>query len=418
MPDHSGDDHVSGDAVSKARPGPLDGIKILDLTTVVLGPLATQILGDLGAEVIKIEAPDGDIMRYAEPARHRDMGHVFLNLNRNKRSLVLDLKQEDAAPVLLKLVEQSDVFMHNMRPRAMARLGFGWERLHEVNPRLVYCSAHGYGQDGPLADRPAFDDIIQGGCGLVALEAATGGEARFVPTLVGDKTVGLTMVYAVMAALLQRERTGEGQAVEVPMLETMASFVMAEHMGGLTFEPPLGPPGYSRMLAPDRRPHRTADGHICILPYTDRHWRDFFRIAGRPELADDPRLADAQTRSRHVAELYALIAECVRDAPTAFWLDKLKLADIPCGPVNPLAELPADAHLAAVDMFPRIEHPSEGDVRVVRSPLRFSDAETAVRRHAPRLGEHSREVLREAGFTDDKIADLLARKVAIEAGPL
>jgi len=401
--------------VSEAKPGPLAGVKVLDLTTVVLGPLATQILGDLGAEVIKIEAPEGDIMRYAEPARHREMGHVFLNLNRNKRSLALDLKHKKAAPVLLALVRQSDVLMHNMRPQAMARLGFGWERLRDVNPRLVYCSAHGYGQDGPFADRPAFDDIIQGGCGVVALEAATGGEARFVPTLIGDKTVGLTMVYAVMAALLQRERSGTGQAVEVPMLETMTAFVMAEHMGGLTFDPPNGAPGYSRMLAPDRRPHRTADGHVCILPYTDRHWRDFFRVAGRPELANDPRLADAQTRSRHVAELYALIAECVRDAPTGYWLDKLKSADIPSGPVNPLAGLPADEHLAAVDMFPLAEHPTEGRIRMVRPPVRFSEADCALRHPAPRLGQHSREILREAGFGEPEIDDLLARKVAIEA---
>ena len=388
---------------------------MVDLTTVVLGPLATQILGDLGAEVIKIESPDGDIMRYAGPARHRQMGHVFLNLNRNKRSLVLDLKHPDAAPVFLALVERTDVLMHNMRPQAMARLGFSWERLREVNPRLVYCSAHGYGQNGPFADRPAFDDIIQGGCGLAALEAATGGEARFVPTLIGDKTVGLTMVYAVMAALLQRERTGEGQAVEVPMLETMSAFVMAEHMGGLTFEPPIGPPGYSRMLAPDRRPHRTADGYICILPYTDRHWKEFFRIAGRPELADDPRLADAQTRSRHVAELYALIAECVRGAPTAFWLDKLKSADIPSGPVNRLTELPADEHLVAVDMFPLAEHPTEGSVRIVRPPVRFSGADCSLRHPAPRLGEHTREILRDAGFAEREIEDLLTRRVAIEA---
>jgi len=401
--------------VSETKPGPLAGIKILDLTTVVLGPLATQILGDLGAEVIKIESPNGDIMRYAGPARHREMGHVFLNLNRNKRSLVLDLKHTDAVPVMLALVQRSDVLMHNMRPQAMARLGFDWDRLREVNPRLVYCSAHGYGQDGPFADRPAFDDIIQGGSGLVALEAATGGEARFVPTLIGDKTVGLTMVYAVMAALLQRERTGVGQAVEVPMLETMTAFVMAEHMGGLTFDPPLGAPGYSRMLAPDRRPHRTADGHICILPYTDRHWKDFFRIAGRPKFADDPRLADPQTRSRHVAELYALIAECVREAPTGFWLEKLKSADIPCGPVNPLAELPADEHLAAVEMFPRTDHPTEGSIRIVRPPVRFSSADCGLRRPAPRLREHSREILHEAGLADDKIADLLARKIAIEA---
>jgi crotonobetainyl-CoA:carnitine CoA-transferase CaiB-like acyl-CoA transferase len=403
--------------VTGAKPGPLAGVKVIDLTTVVLGPLATQILGDLGAEVIKVESPEGDIMRYAGPARHREMGHVFLNLNRNKRSLVLDLKQPEAVPVLLALVAQADVFMHNMRPQAITRLGFAWERLQEVNPRLVYCSAHGYGQDGPLADRPAFDDIIQGGSGLVALEMATGGEARFVPTLIGDKTVGLTMVYAVMAALLQRANTGRGQAIEVPMLETMTAFVMAEHMGGLTFEPPLGPPGYARMLAPDRRPHRTADGHVCILPYTDRHWRDFFRIAGRPDLAEDPRLANAETRSRHVAELYALIAQCVSGRASAYWLAELEAADIPCGPVNPLAELPADAQLSAVDFFPLAEHPSEGSIRMVRSPVRFGEADWALRHPAPRLGQHSRAILREAGYGEREIDDLLARRIAIEAAP-
>jgi crotonobetainyl-CoA:carnitine CoA-transferase CaiB-like acyl-CoA transferase len=408
---------VPHDAADTAdtRPGPLAGITILDLTTVVLGPLATQILGDLGAEVIKLEPPEGDIMRHAGPSRHPAMGHVFLNLNRNKRSLCLDLKRPEAAPIVLALVRRSDVLMHNMRPRAMARLGFAYDQLREINPRLVYCSAHGYGQSGPLADRPAFDDIIQGASGLVALEQATSGEARFVPTLVGDKTVGLTMVYAVMAALLQRERSGRGQEVAVPMLETMTAFVMAEHLGGLTFDPPLGPPGYSRMLAPDRRPHRTADGHICILPYSDRHWRDFFRIAGRPELADDPRLADAPTRSRHVAELYALVAECVRGDTTAHWLERLGSADIPCGPVNLLAELPEDRQLAAVDFFPVSDHPSEGRIRSVRPPVRFGAAVCRLRRPAPRLGEHSREILHELGCGDAEVDDFCSRKIAIAA---
>ncbi|HZU89288.1 MAG TPA: CoA transferase [Stellaceae bacterium] len=401
--------------MSATRPGPLAGITVVDLTSVVLGPLATQILGDLGADIVKVESPEGDIMRYAGPARHREMGHVFLNLNRNKRSLVLDLKQPEAAPILLALVARSDVFMHNMRPQAINRLGFGYERLRAVNPRLVYCAAHGYGQDGPLADRPAFDDIIQGASGFAALAMETSGEARFVPTLVGDKTVGLTMVYAVMAALIQRLQTGEGQRVEVPMLETMTAFVMAEHMGGLTFDPPLGPPGYARMLAPDRRPHRTADGHICILPYTDRHWKDFFRVAGRPDLVDDPRIADAATRARHFVELYALVAECVRMRPTAHWLAALKQADIPCGPVNPLAELPNDEQLAAVDFFPRVEHPSEGPIRIVRPPVKFGAADCALRRPAPRLGEHSREILAEIGLGEAEIADLLVRKVAIAA---
>jgi formyl-CoA transferase len=396
---------------------PLAGIKIIDLTTVVLGPLASQVLGDLGAEVIKVEPPEGDIMRYAGPARHRDMGHVYLNLNRNKRSLALDLKRPEARPAMLSLVRQSDVFMHNMRPQAVRRLGFGWEALREVNPRLVYCAASGYGQDGPFADRPAFDDIIQGACGLVALAELTTREARFVPTLVGDKTVGLTMVYAVLAALVERGRTGEGQLVEVPMLETMTAFVLAEHMGGMTFEPPLGEPGYARMLAPDRRPHKTLDGHICILPYTTRHWQDFFRIAGRPELADDPRLKDAETRSRHVAELYALVAECVRDRPSEFWLARLEAADIPSGPVNPLDALPRDAHLAATDFLPLVEHPSEGTIRMARPPVRFAGDTWNAARHAPRLGEQSREILREAGLTPAQIDDLFARGIAVEPKP-
>ena len=406
-------------SVTEAKPGPLAGIKILDLTTVVLGPLATQILGDLGAEVIKIEAPDGDIMRYAEPARHREMGHVFLNLNRNKRSLVLDLKQPDAAPVLLALVRQSDVLMHNMRPQAMARLGFGWERLREVNPRLVYCSAHGYGQDGPFADRPAFDDIIQGGCGLVALEAATGGEARFVPTLIGDKTVGLTMVYAVMAALLQRERTGEGQAVEVPMLETMTAFVMAEHMGGLTFDPPIGAPGYSRMLAPGppAAPHggraylHSALHRSALAGFLPdcRPARTRRRSAPRRRANPQPSrrralCADRRMRARRVDRVLARKAQIGRH-PVRTGQPARRIAGrraprrsryVPVGPSIPPKEASGSSGRRCGSAR-----------RTARCAIRRRDWASIRARSCAR-----------PGFADDKIADLLARKVAIDAGEM
>ncbi|MCZ6524739.1 MAG: CoA transferase [Alphaproteobacteria bacterium] len=396
--------------------GPLEGIRVLDLTAYLLGPFGTQILGDLGAEVIKGEPPEGDIMRRLGPSRHDGMGAVFLNLNRNKRSIVLDLKREAGREALLRLAAGADVFIHNMRPKAIAALDLGYAAVSAANPKIVYCGTYGYRHDGPYGDKPAFDDMIQGASGMAALVGRQSGEPGYVPTAFIDKTVGMAAAYAILAALFHRERSGEGQELEVPMLETMVQFIMVEHLYGLTFEPPLGGAGYPRMLAPQRRPYRTRDGHICILPYTDRQWRRFLELAGRPEVLEDPRFASFGARSENIAELYELIGEVVPERTTAQWLERLDEAQIPAMAVTDPDDLPDDPHLKATGFFEIVEHPSEGALRNMAFPIRLSRSPGELRRLAPRLGEHGREVLGEAGFGEAEIAALIAAGVTVEGG--
>ena len=291
--------------------GPLAGIRVVDLTSVVLGPLATQILGDMGADVIKVEPPEGDLTRHIAPFRHPGMGAVFLNVNRNKRSVVLDLKDAAARATMRRLVGTADVFIHSIRPQAAARLGLGPDELTAGNPRLVYCGAYGFAEGGPYSGKPAFDDIIQAACGLAAVQADETGAPRYVRSIVADKVTGLTAAWAIAMALFERERSGRGQAIEVPMFETMVSFILAEHLDGRTFDPPLGPARYARMMAEHRRPQPTRDGYIALLPYTTAQWQRFFRLAGRDEMAEDRRVLDPTERSRRIGELYE-IASCTR----------------------------------------------------------------------------------------------------------
>jgi crotonobetainyl-CoA:carnitine CoA-transferase CaiB-like acyl-CoA transferase len=288
--------------------GPLTGVRVLDLTSVVLGPYATQMLGDLGADIIKIEAPEGDTTRYTGPRRHADMASLFMGINRNKRSIVLDLKQDSARAALLRLVDTADVFVHNIRPQKLDPLGLGWHALLARNPRLIYAGIHGWREDGPYSGRPAYDDIIQGLCGIAGLMDKLTGEPRYAPTILADKTCGLMAAQAILAALYHREKTGRGQFIEIPMFETMVSFVMVEHLHGRTFVPEEGALGYARVLAPWRRPYRTADGYVCMLAYTDGQWRRFWGALGRPEMMQDPRFADMAARSRHIDEVYGLPA--------------------------------------------------------------------------------------------------------------
>ena len=393
--------------------GPLDGVRILDLTTVVMGPYATQILADFGADVIKVESPEGDVMRHNAPMRNKGMGHIFMNANRNKRSVVLDLKTDGGRAACLAIAKDADVLVYNIRPQAMARLKLSYDEVREVNPRLIYVGAFGYSQRGPYAAKAAYDDLIQGAVGLPWLSRQAGAESpRYVPATIADRSVGLHVVNVVCAALYRREKSGKGQRVDVPMFESMLQTVMGEHMGGYTYEPQLGDPGYARMLAKERRPYETKDGHVCVLIYNDKQWRAFFDLIGRPDLLSDPRFATQEARSRDFEGAYALVAAEMAKRSTAEWIAALEKADVPVQRMNSLADVVNDPHLAAIGYFRSIEHPTEGRIRTTAVPSEWSESAPEYRRHAPRLGEHTREVLREAGLQDGAIEQLIASGAA------
>jgi crotonobetainyl-CoA:carnitine CoA-transferase CaiB-like acyl-CoA transferase len=392
-----------------AQAGPLAGVKIIDLTSVMMGPYATMILGDYGADVIKVESPEGDVMRHAAPMRHPQMGAMYLQGNRNKRSIVLDLKKVGGRAALLRLSSTADVFVHNVRPAAMARLQLGAEDLLAINPRLVYASLHGFGETGPYAGRPAYDDLIQGLTALPALTGNISGEPRYSPATIADRIVGLNATHAILAALRHRDRTGDGQSIEIPMFETMAQFVLGDHMAGRSFEPPIGPPGYSRLLSKDRRPYRTNDGYLCALVYTDKQWTAFFRMIGLANASErDPRLNSITARTNNYDYVYEWFSTVMKTRTTAEWMGLFEEADIPHAPLHDLDSLIDDPHLAAVGLLQSIDHPTEGTLRVAGPAATWSKTPPSIRQYPPRLGEHGTEILREAGFSDSEMKALIA----------
>ena len=388
--------------------GPLAGIKVLDLTSVLYGPYASQTLGDWGAEVIKIEPLTGDTWRYSGQFRNRGMTGQFMAVNRNKRSLALDLKQPDGKSVLQRLIATADVLLTNIRPAALARLGFGYEACQQINPRLVYAAATGFGQDGPWAARPAFDEVIQASSGF-ASAMGSDDEPAFVPSLVADKICGLTLVGAVSAALVHRERTGKGQMVEVPMLETITAFNSIEMLGGHAFDPPIGPAGYKRMK--ERRPVRTKDGWLTMLPYSGENWCTFFEAVGHPECIEQFAVRDSVARAQNIDRIYNKMAEIAITRTTAEWEELLLRIDVPHAAFAKITEIAEQPHLKAVGMIATLDHPSEGKIRQARPSARFSDTPAEIRRMPPRLGEHSRAILREAGFTEEDVASMIEKKV-------
>jgi len=394
-------------------PGPLDGVRVLDLTTVVMGPYATQILADFGADVIKVEPLEGDVMRQAWPFRNPGMGAIFLNVNRNKRSVALDLKQSPARDACLELAKKSDVLVYNIRPQAMARLKLSYEDVRRANPRIIYVGCFGYSQRGPYAAKAAYDDMIQGASGLPWLLQKQGApEPRYAPMIVADRSVGQQVASAVSAALYFREKTGKGQRVDVPMWEHLLQIVLSDHLGGYTFDPQHGEPGYARILAPDRRPYQTSDGYVCALIYNDKQWKAFVDIIGKPAILSRPEFATQEARSRNYVGAYAMVAEEMKTRSTAFWIEALERADIPVQRMNSIDDIVADPHLNAIGYLQPVDHPSEGRIKTLAVPSEWSESKPEYRRHAPRLGEHTREVLREAGLSDQTIASLLENGAA------
>ena len=397
--------------------GPLSGIRILDLTSVVAGPLATQMLGDMGADVIKIEAPEGDAPRHTGPARSEGMAALFMGLNRSKRSLVLDLKNDGAKAALWRLIESADVFVHSMRPQKVEKLGFGHQTVCAKNSRIVYAALHGYRDGGPYSGQPAYDDVIQGQSGIAALMSQVAGEPRYAPMIIADKTCALSIAGAVSVALFARERSGRGQFVEIPMFESMVSFVLGEHLFGHNFVPPMGSLGYTRVLASWRRPYKTKDGYLCMMAYTQLHWRKFWTMVGKPELQSDPRFDSIASRAHNIVALYELAGACLTEKTTDEWLALLRQLEIPAARMSSLDDVMADPQLAASGFFKRATHPTEGEILYTDLPVRFSDTAISPERLQPRLGEHSLDVLREAGLSENEIKSLLASGATVDGKP-
>ena len=387
--------------------GPLQGIRVLDLTTILLGPIATQILGDMGADVIKIEAPKGDPMRQIGPPPANGMGAMFLGMNRNKRGIVLDLKLPKAMETLYHLTADADIFVHNMRTQAAQRLGIDYGTLKAINPNIIYCGTYGFRAGGPYGHKPAFDDMIQAASGLAHLQGADG-PPRYVTSDIADKVTAITVVYAISMALIHKLRTGHGQEIEVPMFETMAAFNLLEHFYGLAYDPPRGQSGYPRLFSPDRRPFATRDGYIGVLPYTDQQWQAIFRIAGRDDLADDPKYRSLADRLANIDTLYAELAQLLKDRTTAEWLDILDAANVPAMAVLSPEDLVEDPHLEAIGFWHKQEDQELGNLRFPGIPTQFSESPGSFRRMVPRLGEHTVEVLREAGIAESDISELLS----------
>ena len=389
--------------------GPLNGVRIIDMTSVIMGPYATQILGDYGADIIKVESPTGDTTRQVPPMRTEGMGAFYLHINRNKRSIVLDLKKPAGIEALLKLAATADVLTFNVRPSAMERLGLTYERLCEVNPQIIVVCMVGFGQDGPYAKNPAYEDLIQGLTSIPSMLVDAGSETpHYVPLSFSDRAVGLNAAIAIVSALFHRQSTGEGQYIEVPMFETMVQSVYSDHMGGLTFEPPIGGPGYKRQLNKNRRPYKTKDGYICVIVYTNQHWQRFAEIIDKPRLLkDDSRFKDITSRTEYASEVYELIDAEMKNRTTAEWKSLLEKADIPVAVMHTLETLLEDTHLQTTGFFKVVDHPTEGLVREMSIPTRWSKSTPEIRRHAPKLGEQSVEILQELGLDTNDINRML-----------
>jgi crotonobetainyl-CoA:carnitine CoA-transferase CaiB-like acyl-CoA transferase len=398
--------------------GPLEGVRVVDLTTVVVGPICTRTLADYGAEVIKVEAPGGgDLLRtMAEGSRNPGMSGKFINFNRNKRSIGLDIKKPAGLAALLRLIDRADVFVSNVRPEALQRAGLDYESLAKRNARLIHCSILAFGRGGRYFNRPAYDPVIQSLSGVAGTIARATGTPRFVPMVMSDHVSGLIAAQAIGFALFRREKTGKGEAIDVPMLENMASFVASEHLGAMTFDPPVGPSGDGRLLSPNYRPVPTKDGYVTVRPNTNAQAFAFFDAIGRPELKTDPRFDSAAARTRNAKDYFEVQATSLGGRTTDEWVELFDKLDVPAARYNSIDELLTDPHLKDVGFFREEQHPSEGKIRRTRLANVFSGGARQDETPAPLMGQHTREILAEAGYGQAEIEELVADGAAREGG--
>ncbi len=386
---------------------PLAGLKVIDLTNIIMGPYTTQLLGDLGADIIKVEDISGDMTRNIGIQKSSNMSSMFLGVNRNKRSLVLDLKKNICKQVLWKLIKTSDVFIHNMRPNKIINLGFSPLKIKKKNNKIIFVGLYGYGKHGEYTGQPAFDDIIQGQSGLASLYQLSKNEPIFVPSVVADKTIGLLASTALLSAYIKFLKTGEGSCVEISMFEGMASYTLLEHQYGQIFLPSKDTIGYPRLLSKSRKPYKTQDGYICIMPYTDKQWFKFFEIINKKELKNDRRFSTIKARSKVINILYKKVEKSVRKQTNEKLCRILKKNDIPHGVLNTLDNLKNDKHLKKVKFFRKIKHPSEGDLLIPDTGIKINNKSLPIRKHQPSLGENSVEILKEIGYDDLEIKKIL-----------
>ena len=388
--------------------GPLAGVRVLDLTSVLMGPYATQIFADLGADVVKVEDPRGDTTRFLPPGPEPGRGAMFINLNRGKRSLALDLKQPAAREALLRLAGDADVFLHSMRAGAIKRLGLDYAAVRNANPAIVYANLYGFGRAGRYRDFPAYDDIVQAAAGLADLQSRlNGGEPAYLATVVADKVAGLTAAYAITAALYAREKGAGGQEIEIPMFETLVSFACAEHLCGSLFDPPLGPPEYPRVVSAERKPYRTADGYLGVMIYTDRHWQAFFDAIGNPDWSKDPMFETISDRTQNIGTVLGRLADVMRQRTNQQWMELLKTAQIPAMPIHSMSDLLHDDHLEEAGFW-QVRESADGTMRFPGIPTDFSATPGEIGEPGAAHGKDGAAILSAAGFGEQEIAALRA----------